>query len=127
MALLRIYARWRRAAELSMHGARPSGAMWRWILSHVAGNRPAFVSTSSVAAATLDAALRTLSDLRPHPCKALRVPRQSQTTLNSIILREKALLGEKSFLFDNLIVQTNHVVDTGHSSLRRRTKTRPLP
>lgn len=39
----------------------------------------------------------------------------------------KGTIREKSFLFDNLIVQTNHLVDTGHSSPHKQTKTRPFP
>lgn len=39
----------------------------------------------------------------------------------------KATIREKSFLFDNLIVQTNHLADTGHSSPHKQTKTRPFP
>lgn len=102
------------------HQSSPSS---RW-------NRRAFVSASPVTAAAPHWTRRweLCLTFALAPAKPLRVPRQSQTTLNSIILREKALLGgEKSFLFDNLIVQTNHPVDTGHSSPRGQTKTRPFP
>ena len=72
--------------------------------------------------------LRTLSDLHPRrsgwppstPAKPRQVPRQvanNSAFYNSS--RKGPLLG-KSFLFDNLIVQTNHLRDTGHSSPRAK-------
>lgn len=77
--------------------------------------------------AALDAAMRTLSDLRPRPGEALQSSLQVANNSEFHNSSRKGTIRGKSFLFDNLIVQTNHLVDTGHSSPRRQTKTRPFP
>lgn len=64
------------------------------------------------------------------PPSPLRSPASSTAVANNSEFHNssrKGTIREKSFLFDNLIVQTNHLVDTGHSSPHKQTKTRPFP